>query len=410
MDAELLLAEQTARRLEELALVTDEPGVLTRTFLSPAMARANALVGGWFAEAGGKVEEDGWGNLIGHWPGATKDAATLLLGSHLDSVRNAGRFDGPMGVLVALAALQLLAQRGVKLPIAVDVLGFSDEEGTRFHSAYLGSKALAGVITEAELSLRDGEGISVAEAVAAYQGVKTVMPPAARYPGEGLLGYVEVHLEQGPVLEQKGLALGVVDHIAAQTRLIYEIGGKAGHAGTTPMNLRRDALAGAAELVLAIERLGLAEKGLVATVGQFQIGPGVSNVIPDKVKFSVDIRHPDVAVVEKTCAALKEQAVAVAQRRQLAEASHVVQSTAGVACSPDLTGRLATAVARRQPEVPHLVSGAGHDGIVLSRLTPMAMLFVRCRDGLSHHPDELVAVADIAASIAALADFLETFA
>jgi len=404
------LATTTLRRLDELAAITDAPGTILRTFLSPAMIRANLLVSGWMKELGADVTMDGWGNLIGHLAARDADAPTLLLGSHLDTVPNAGKFDGPLGVLVALASLQALVRSGIELPFHVDVIGFSDEEGTRFHSAYLGSAALTGLLTEEELDLRDAGGKTVREVVAEFQGLPRVDLPAPRYAREGLLGYVEIHIEQGPVLENLGLPLGVVDAIAAQTRLVYTVEGKAGHAGTTPMNLRRDALAGAAEMVLAIERLGQQTPGLVATVGQLQVQPGASNVIPDSVRFSVDIRHPDRAIADQACAQLAAESDAVAARRLLKVHRQLVQSTDGVTCSPRLVQQLATAVGKRQSSVPHLISGAGHDGILLSRVTPVAMLFVRCREGLSHHPDEDVDLADINAAIAALTHFLENFA
>jgi allantoate deiminase len=402
-------AEHLRERLDQLAALTDEPGTICRTFLSPAMRRANALVGGWMKELGATVEEDGWGNLIGHFPAADPAARTLLLGSHLDTVRNAGKFDGPLGVLAAVESLGLLARRGSRLPFHVDVIGFSDEEGTRFHSAYLGSMALAGLVDPADLDLRDKNGVTVRDAVAAFQGAERIGLPAARYPAGQLLGYVEVHIEQGPVLQELDRPLGVVDHIAAQNRYVSTFGGCAGHAGTTPMTLRRDALAGAAEFVLAVEALGKRTPGLVATVGQLAVEPNVSNVIPDHARLSVDIRHADLAVLQKACAVLAEEGKSLAHKRGLTLDTAHVQGTTPTACAPALVAALDRAIARHQPSVPHLVSGAGHDGVILSRIAPVGMMFVRCRDGLSHHPGEHVAEADLGAACAALTDFLENF-
>jgi allantoate deiminase len=397
-------------RLEELGAVSDTPGALCRTFLSPAMERATALVAGWMQEQGANVTSDGWGNLIGHFAGAVKEAHTLLLGSHLDTVPNAGRYDGPLGVLVALAALEQLARRSVKLAFHVDVLAFGDEEGTRFHSAYLGSKAVAGLITRDDLALRDAEGVTVAEAVAKYQGVEIVALPAPRYNPAQLLGYVEVHIEQGPVLQDLKEPLGVVDAIAAQARLVYDVHGVAGHAGTTPMARRHDALVGAAQIVPIVEQTALSIPGLVATVGQFTVGPGASNVIPDHVRFSVDVRHPDTVIVQQACEHIERETTRLTAQRGLRFEMTRVQSTEGVACSPELrTGLNRAAFGERAP-VHGLVSGAGHDGVILSRLTPIAMLFVRCRDGISHHPDEHVEPADIGAAVATLARFLEGLA
>jgi allantoate deiminase len=409
MGCEYLLGQKTLHRIHELASLTDEPGSICRTFLSPAMKQANALVGSWMTEHGCQVSEDGWGNLIGHLPGVFPEIATLLLGSHLDTVPNAGKFDGPLGVLVALASLHALAAKGVRLPFNVDIIGFSDEEGTRFHTAYLGSKALTGLLDEADLNLRDSQDQTVREAVAKYQGVEKIDLPAPRYRADQLLGYVEIHLEQGPVLQGLGQALGVVDAIAAQTRLVYRVTGRAGHAGTTPMNLRHDALAGAAELVLAVEQIGRRTKGLVATVGQLHVQPNASNVIPDRVHLSVDIRHSEKRIVEKACAQLHAESQELASQRGLKIAHTTVQSTDGVACSPRLIEQLVRSVKAQQNSVTQLTSGAGHDGVILSRLTPVAMLFVRCKDGLSHHPDEHVDVADIDAAITALTHFLQNF-
>ena len=403
------LAQKTAERIQQLAAITDEPGLICRTFLSPAMKEVTTLVGSWIKELGGLVCEDEWGNLIGHLPGAAPEAQTLLLGSHLDTVPNAGKFDGPLGVLVALAALEALAGQGVRLPFHVDVLGFSDEEGTRFHSAYLGSKALTGLLEDADLALRDPGGVSILEAAAAYQGCEMISLPTPRYRADQLLGYVEVHIEQGPVLEQLGRPLGVVASIAAQTRLAYTVAGLAGHAGTTPMDMRKDALVGAAELVLAVEHLGRRTPGLVATVGQLEVHPDASNVIPERVRLSVDIRHSERRVADEACAQLAAEAEALALRRGLIISHTQVQSTEGVTCSPPLTQILANAVEAQQRVVPRLVSGAGHDAIILSRLTPVAMLFVRCKEGLSHHPDEHVDVADIDEAIAALTYCLQHF-
>jgi len=407
MGSDSPLALKTLERIHQLAALTDEPGSICRTFLSPAMRQANARVGAWMTELGCQVSEDGWGNLIGHLAGTSREAPTLLLGSHLDTVPNAGKFDGPLGVLVALSSLESLANHNIRLPFHVDIIGFSDEEGTRFHTAYLGSKALAGLFDETDLNMRDSRGLSVREAVAAFQGVEEISLPVSRYRAEQLLGYVEVHIEQGPVLEQLGQALGVVDSIAAQTRLAYTVEGRAGHAGTTPMKLRKDALAGAAELILAVEQIGCRTAGLVATIGQLQVQPGASNVIPDRVCLSVDIRHPERRMVDEACSQLASEVEALACKRGLGVAHTTIQSTDGVACSSRLIQQLAHAVERHQSSVPHLASGAGHDGIILSRLTPIAMLFVRCKDGLSHHPNEHVDLVDIDAACTALAHFLQ---
>ena len=392
------------RRLDALARISDEKGATTRTFLSPAMRRANAAVGAWMGEAGLAVREDGVGNLIGRLPSKRAAAKTLLLGSHLDTVRDAGRFDGPLGVLLPIAALEVLRSRGVELPFAVEVVGFSEEEGVRFSSAYLGSKGFCGRLTKSDLALRDPDGVCVGDALRVL-GRPVALPKPAHKAG-GLLGYLEVHIEQGPVLEARGLALGVVSAIAGQTRGRALFTGKAGHAGTTPMRLRRDALAGAAEWILAAEALARSAPPMVATVGRVQASPGAPNVIAGSAACTLDIRHPDDRKRRAALRSLLAVGRAIARRRGLAFAWEASQDNDAVPCDPGLTSRLARSVRRVQGPCPALVSGAGHDAVTVSAIAPVAMLFVRCRGGLSHHPDEHASAADIGLALRALVDFL----
>lgn len=400
--------------MDELGRVTDEPGKITRTFLSPAMRRANALVGGWMREAGLAVREDTVGNLIGrieaNAPGANPRAKTLLLGSHLDTVRDAGRFDGPLGVLLPIVALAELRSRGIALPFAVEVLGFSEEEGVRFASAYLGSKGYSGRLRAADLKYRDAKNISIADALAEHAGGKSFTLPKSTHRPSNLLGYIEVHIEQGPVLEAKRLAVGVVSAIAGQSRFKLTWTGKAGHAGTTPMVLRHDALAGAAEFTLAAEKLARRTAGLVATVGALSVSPGAANVIPGGVLHTLDVRHASDAARRKALFALGRLAAEIARRRGLKVAWQRTQDNGAVACSPDLTSRLTRSVTAVQGKTLSLVSGAGHDGVVMSALTPVAMLFVRCREGLSHHPDEYASPADLDVALRVMVDFLTRLA
>lgn len=401
-------ARDLVRRLDELGTVSDEEGRLTRTFLSPAMRRANARVGGWMAEAGLAVREDGYGNLLGRLESSTPGAGTLLLGSHLDTVRDAGRFDGALGVLLPIAAVEELRARGLALPFHLEVIGFSEEEGVRFSSSYLGSKGYCGRLRASDAKLADPEGVTLRQALAAA-GLPPASPRPAHHSGE-LLGYLEVHLEQGPVLEARGLALGVVSAIAGQTRCTLTWRGRAGHAGTTPMPLRRDALAGAAELTLAVEALARAARPLVATVGALAIPSGAANVIPGEVVHSLDVRHPEDGARLAALATLRRRAEAIARRRKLDLAWRVTQENGAVPCSPELSARLARSVRAVQGKSLSLPSGAGHDGVIVSSLAPVAMLFVRCREGLSHHPRELVAPRDVAAALRATVHFLEGLA
>lgn len=404
-------AQLLGSMLDELGHLTDEPGRLTRTFLSPAMAQANRLVGDCMAAAGLSVRVDSVGNLIGRLESQNPEpkTRTLLLGSHLDTVRDAGRFDGPLGVALPVVALAELKTRGVKLPFHVEVLGFSEEEGVRFASAYLGSEGYAGRLKPATLGLRDVDGISVGEALSQFNG-GTFSPPKATYKRGELLGYVEVHIEQGPVLEAKNLAVGVVSAIAGQSRFKLTWTGKAGHAGTTPMALRRDALAGAAEFTLAAEKLARSTAGLVATVGSLTVSPGAANVIPGSAIHTLDVRHAKDAARRAALFKLGRLAAQIAKRRGLKVAWQRTQDNGAVACSPALTAALERSVKTVQGKSVSLVSGAGHDGVVMSTLTPVAMLFVRCRAGLSHHPDEYAAPKDLAVALAVMTDFLERLA
>ncbi len=381
-------AKKVMQQCEELGAISDEPGCLTRTFHSPAMQQANALVGSWMRDAGLDVREDAAFNLIGRWPCANPRGKTLLLGSHLDTVRDAGKYDGPLGVLIAFAVVEKLRAEKVALPFHIEVIGFSDEEGVRYQTTYLGSRALAGTLRKADIALIQEKGIE----------------RARRASGE-FLGYAEVHIEQGPVLEAEKLAVGVVTGIAGQTRARVEFIGCAGHAGTVPMKLRRDALCAAADFILAVEHCGV-----TATVGQIDAQPGASNVIPGCASLSLDVRHLDDARRGAAVKALRARAAAIAKKRGVRLAWTMVQQTASVACDPKLTALFKTAVAKHQPRVLALPSGAGHDAAAMSAVCPVAMLFVRCKGGVSHHPAESVKVGDVAVALAVLRDFILSLA
>ncbi|MBW8864664.1 MAG: allantoate amidohydrolase [Verrucomicrobia bacterium] len=382
------LSRQLMRRCDELGTISEEPGRLTRTFASPTMRQANKLVGSWMNEAGLAVREDAAFNLLGRLDSALRGAKTLLLGSHLDTVRDAGKYDGPLGVLTAIAAVELLRERGVKLPFNLEVVGFSDEEGVRYQTTYLGSRALTGMLTAADLMR-----------IAEKQIVK------ARRPRGEFLGYAEVHIEQGPVLEKHNLPVGIVTAIAGQSRLRVEFHGVAGHAGTVPMDLRQDALAGAAELVLAAERCGV-----LATVGKLDVAPGASNVIPGHAMLTLDVRDQNDSRRATAVKSLHTKAKAIAKRRGLKLTWTPVQQTAAVQCDKALTNIFAGCVARRGLKVLKLPGGAGHDAVALSAICPVAMLFVRCKGGISHNPAESVKTTDITPAIEILADFVQTLA
>lgn len=397
------------RRCDDLARVTDDPGWLTRTFASPAMRRANGLVGGWMRGAGMKTRTDAIGNLIGHYAGQKPGAKILLLGSHLDTVRNAGKFDGPLGVVLAIACVEQLHQQRIRLPFAIEVVGFADEEGVRYQTGYLGSRVLAGCFDERDLRRKDADGISMTDAIKRFGGNPAKLK-SARLDQKNLLGYVEAHIEQGPVLEQRNLAVGVVTAVAGQSRFNVSFTGCAAHAGTVPMNLRQDALCTAAEFIVAVENFARKTNELVATVGQIHAEPGASNVIPGVAALTLDVRHRKDSVRLASCAALQKLARRIAGARKTKVAWQSVQQTASVPCSPQLSGRLKRAVKRHQRELAALPSGAGHDATVMAQITPAAMLFVRCKGGVSHHPDESVSRRDVRVAFEVMNDFLRRLA
>jgi allantoate deiminase len=389
-------ASVALERADRLAACTEEPGRLTRRFATPALAEAGALVCEWMRAAGMETRRDAIGNVVGRWePPGGGAAGTVALGSHLDTVVDAGRYDGMLGVLVALACVERLRD---EVPFAVEVYGFADEEGVRYGTAYLGSSVVAGTFDPAALKRRDADGVAMADAITAFGGDPEKLAGARRDPAD-LLAYVEVHIEQGPVLEAEDLPVGVVGGIAGQTRAEVVFTGVAGHAGTVPMALRRDALVVAADLVTAAGAHARATDGLVATVGELRVEPGASNVIPGRATVSLDVRHLDDAVRAAAVAALRERAGTTAASFGVDMEWTDVQTTGAVGCSAGLTAALEAAVTDAGVHVVRLPSGAGHDAAVMSRLCDVAMLFVRCAGGVSHNPAEAVTAADVAVAI-----------
>jgi allantoate deiminase len=411
-------AERVSQRLERLAEITDEPGRLTRTLLSPAMGQANQLAAQWMEEAGLQTSTDFIGNLIGRSPeagaiGATPNAEpqtpngerkTLLIGSHLDTVRDAGRFDGALGVVMGIEIADIFRSG---LPFALMITAFSDEEGVRFQTAYIGSRAFCGLLRPEDLEVSNQEG-SLRQLLA---GTETaVRLPAGVVTRDQLAGYFELHIEQGPVLEDRNLPVGVVTAIAGQSRFRFNWTGKAAHAGTTPMSLRKDAFLGAADLALRTETACARFPGLVATVGELNVSPNVSNVVPARVTHSLDVRHQEDRVRAAAVTWLCEEADQIAWQRKLDLEQRLVQETRSVACDPGLISQLADAAKCVTGSALELPSGAGHDAVIFSQLCPIAMLFVRCRAGLSHHPDEFVQVEDIETALRTAVRFIESFA
>jgi allantoate deiminase len=394
-------------RCELLGGISEEPEVLVRPYGSGAMREVNDVVSGWMREAGMTPRRDGIGNLIGRYEG-TGDM-TLVLGSHLDTVRDAGKYDGTLGVLIALACVQRLHDRDERLPYAVEVVAFADEEGLRFGTTYLGSSVYAGAFDGSLLGLEDGKGVTLSAAVRAFGGDPETLARDARASGD-LLGYCEVHIEQGPVLEREGLPVGVVSAITGQSRLRAGFVGEAGHAGTVPMEERRDALCAAAEFVLEVESAARAEPGSVATVGEISALPGASNVIPGEVEHALDLRHPDDAVRERLRERLEHRAAEIAASRGCEHRWQVRQETPAVPADPNLSALLEEAIEGSGLSVRRLPSGAGHDAAQVAALTPAAMLFVRCERGISHNPAESVTREDVEAAIGVTGRFLELVA
>ena len=395
-------------RCEALARLSEEDGRLTRVFLSKELRAAAELVGEWMRLAGMAVRMDAMGNVIGRIDGPIPGAPALLLGSHLDTVRDAGKYDGVLGVIAAIECIHVLSRRGHRLPFAVEVVAFAEEEGVRFGATLLGSRAMAGTFDPTLLDKTDPQGVSLRQALGHYGLDPGQIPVAARRP-EDVLGYVELHIEQGPVLQAEGLPVGVVTAINGANRFTVDVAGVTGHAGTVPMCLRRDALAAAAECVLAIEAQCRQVPECVGTVGQLVPYPGATNVIAGQVRFSVDIRAPQDSQRHAVVSAVTAQIEATCARRGVhAKIAHTHEARTA-ACAPWLMAQLAEAITADPLPVRNLPSGAGHDGMALADLTDIAMLFVRCQGGVSHSPAEAVSMEDMAVAARVLLRFLEQF-
>ncbi len=395
-------------RIDQLAAISAQPDGLTRVFASPEQRRAAALVADWMRQSGMTAGEDAIGNVVGRYEGARPGAKAVLLGSHLDSVRDAGRWDGPLGVVSAIACVDALHRAGRRLPVAVEVVGFCDEEGTRFNAAMLGSRALTGRFEHELLDRTDDAGITMADAMRAAGFDPARIGEAARRPDE-FAAYLELHIEQGPVLEREHLPVGCVSAIAGQTRLAATLAGWAGLAGTVPMAGRHDALAGAAEAVLAIEAAALAEAGAVGTVGRLEVPHAAINVIPGRAVFSVDLRAPQDATLARLVEQVREAIARIAAVRGLAAGIEVTHAENAAPCAPELRRLIAAAIAEDGHLVLELPSGAGHDAMVMAEIAPVGMVFVRCRGGLSHHPDEHVDDADAETGVRVLHRILTRF-
>jgi allantoate deiminase len=395
-------------RLDALAGFTETPGQLTRLYLTPEHKAAALQVRVWMEEAGMAARMDAVGNIVGRYEGSRPGAPALLLGSHIDTVRDAGKYDGNLGVVAAIQAVAELHARGLQLPYAIEVIAFGDEEGVRFPVTLTGSRTVAGVLDVAALDAEDAARVSLREALQRF-GCNPFEIPTVPRRKEQVLGYVEVHIEQGPVLEAEDLPVGVVTAIAGASRFTVDVAGVAGHAGTVPMRLRHDALAGAAEMALAVERSARGTEDLVATVGRMEVAPGAVNVIPSGARFTLDVRSPEDAVRREAVAALERELREIALRRGITVQLRKSYEEAAAACAGWLTGQLEAAVARLGIRPLRLPSGAGHDGLAMAALCPIAMLFVRCKGGISHNPAESITPEDADVAVRVLVDFLRHF-
>ena len=400
-------AARMMTRLDDFAAFTDEPGRLTRLYLSPSYRRACEQFAQWAREAGMSASIDAVGNVRARYEGKTAHAPALMLGSHIDTVRDAGRYDGNLGALAALAVVEQLHAQGSRLDHALEVVAFGDEEGVRFSTAMTGSRALAGSLSASAMEAKDRDGVTLRDALTTFGGD----PERAYYcRARDIAAFVELHIEQGPVLEAKGLALGVVGAINGATRMLVTVQGLAGHAGCVPMDLRRDAVAAAAEMILAVEARAKAEPDLVATVGRLEVEPGAINVIPGLARFSLDVRAPRDEWRRRAVSDIHAACVAIAQRRGVEAVFLPVHEAPAYVCDSGVVAGFDRALAGLGLPAFHLPSGAGHDTMVMGQVAPAGMLFVRCAGGISHNPAESITPEDGALALAALTRFAVAFA
>ncbi len=405
---ETKIAEAAARvihRCEQLAQFSERNDCLQRTFCSAPMHDAQALIVDWMRDIGLHASLDAAGNLIGQ-TGTDREQPVLLIGSHLDTVVNAGKFDGTLGVLLGLAIVELLRADNHGLAFEIAVVGFSEEEGVRFNTPYIGSRAIAGSFDPATLDVQDKSGVSIRAALRSF-GCDTSQMVNASFADRNLIGFLEAHIEQGPVLESENCPVGIVTAIAGQTRVAITFTGTAGHAGTVPMALRRDALAGAAELIGAVEKIGRNTPGLFATVGDIRVSPNVSNVIAGQAVVCLDLRHEQDEVRQAAFESLVQTANSIASQRNLFVEIAINLDQAAVTMNSALIQALQDAIRSLNYPIRLLPSGAGHDAAVMAQAAPTAMLFVRCRNGISHHPDEHVEEQDVSVALRVMFDAIQ---
>ena len=400
------LAEEVIARCRKLATFSEDSGSLRRTFLSPPMHGVHHEITTWLEPLGTEVQIDAAGNLRALYPAAEPVAPRLLIGSHLDTVPNAGAFDGMLGVVLAIALLKTLDGR--RLPYSIEVVGFSDEEGVRFATPFIGSRALVGRFDESLLALQDSHGVPLRQVIEDFGLNPAKIADAVLR--DDVCAYLEFHIEQGPVLESLKLPLGVVEAVAGQSRLEFTFGGRANHAGTTPMHLRFDAISGAAEWIATVERTAKATPGLVATVGSLQAKPGAVNVIAGETRLTLDVRHPDDDMRTRAVEDLIRDAKAIARGRGLSVNWHEQMNQRVVHMDRDLMAQIEEAIRKTGCKPYRMVSGAGHDAMILAEKVPAGIVFLRTPGGISHDPAESVLVDDVAKAIECGLHLLDQFA
>jgi allantoate deiminase len=399
-------AEEVIARCQELASFTEDPGSTRRTFLSPPMRDCHREIARWMEPLGAQLRVDAAGNFRGFYPAMQSNAPRLLIGSHLDTVPNAGAYDGILGVALAVALLEEL--QGRRLPFGIEVVGFSEEEGVRFGTPFIGSRALVGRLDQELLEVQDAQGISVRTAIEKF-GLNPEEIPQVEMAND-TLGYLEFHIEQGPVLDRLNQPLSAVEAIAGQSRLEVAFLGRANHAGTTPMHLRCDAIAGAAEWIGTVERVAQEAPGLVATVGKIEARPGATNVIAAEARLTLDVRHSSDEIRIRAVADLIREAQGIATRRGLSLRESTLLSQRAVAMDPFLVGEIERAILKAGCKPHRMVSGAGHDAMILAERVPAALIFLRTPGGISHDPEESVAAEDIEKAIKCGLHLLEQLA
>ena len=406
MQNEIARAEKIMMRINELASISEETGFITRTFGTPAFLQGSKKIMQWMKDAGLETSVDNIGNVRGLFPCSDHNAKTLVIASHMDTVMNAGKFDGPLGVLVGLDLLENIKHSKKEFPFNILLVAFSDEEGVRFHTTYLGSKVIAGSFEETLLEKIDDKGITLKQAIEEMGGDTNKIRSDSLH-SQKWLGYFEIHIEQGPVLYEKNIPVAMVTAIAGQIRVEIKFKGVAGHAGTVPMHMRNDALVAASEFILELEEFaGNDNNNVLATVGKLQIPNAASNTIPGEAICSLDLRSDDEKSLSSSCEIIKAFCEAIGRKRNIEIEWNYVQQTKPVACDEKLNECLEDAIRKAGYPVLKLVSGAGHDAVAVSVVSPVAMLFVRCYKGISHNPLENVELKDIAAAIKVSDNFI----